>query len=73
MGFPDVTFLPTPTRIYTMFFTNRGRGEGLGTTKCLRTVVGGKQGHAPCRILSSQQSLFLCQLNFMVIITLSES
>ena len=27
-----------------------GRGEGLRTTSCLRTVVGVKQGHAPCNL-----------------------
>ena len=33
MGFQDVAFLP----------------EDLWTTTCLRTVVGGRQGHAPCK------------------------
>ena len=32
------------------------------------TLVGGMQGHAPCKILLLQQSLLLCQLNFMEII-----
>ena len=27
-----------------------GRCEGLRTTSCLRTVVGVKQGHAPCNL-----------------------
>ena len=27
-----------------------GRGESHGTASCRRTVVGGKRGHAPCRI-----------------------
>ena len=26
------------------------RGEGLGTATCFMTVVGGRQGHAPCEI-----------------------
>ena len=30
----------------TIFVQNCGRGEGLGTTTCLITVVGVKQGHA---------------------------
>ena len=34
-------------------------------------MVDGKQGHAPCEILSLQLILFLCQLNFMDIIRLS--
>ena len=40
---------------------------------CLKTVVLGKQGHAPCKILSLKQSLFICQLNFMEIIRMSQS
>ena len=31
-----------------------------------------KQGHAACKVLSLKQSLFLCQLNFMEIIRLSQ-
>ena len=31
----------------------------------LKTVVSGRHVHAPCKILSLQQSLFLCLLNFM--------
>ena len=38
---------------------------------CLKAVVGGKQGHAPCKILLFQQALFLCPSNFMEIIRLS--
>ena len=30
----------------------------MKTTTCLNTVVGGKQGHAPCRILALQQFIF---------------
>ena len=47
------------------FFINCGRSECLGTTTCLKTVAGCKQGHATSKIISLQQSLFLCQLNFM--------
>ena len=32
-----------------------GRGENLGTTTCLNSVVGGKQGYVPCRMPSLQQ------------------
>ena len=28
-----------------------GRCESHGTATCLKTVVGGQQGHAPCKIL----------------------
>ena len=37
----------------TTFLKNCGRGESLWTTTCLRTVFGGKQGHAPCKFLLS--------------------
>ena len=30
------------------------------TATCLETVVGGKQGHAPCKIFLLQQILQLC-------------
>ena len=73
MGYLDVAFLPFRACFPTIFLTNCGMGESLGTTTCPKTVVGGKQGHAPCKILSLQQSLFLCQLNFMEIIRLSWS
>ena len=43
------------------------------TTMCPKTVVGGRQGHAPCEVLLFQQSLFLCQLNVMEIIRMSQS
>ena len=35
----------------TTFFLKCGRGECLMTTTCLVCVVGGMQGHAPCRIV----------------------
>ena len=44
---------------HTTFLKNCGGGEALGTTTCLRVVVGGKQEYAPCKILSLQQSLFV--------------
>ena len=36
-------------------------------------MVVGRQGYAPCKILSLQHNLFLCQLNFIEIIRLSQS
>ena len=71
MGFQDVAFLPSRASFSTTFLKSYGRGESLVTTTCLKTVVGGKQGHAPCKILLLQQSLFLCQLNFLEITRLS--
>ena len=52
-----------------MFLKDCGRGECLGTTACIRTVVGGKYGHAPCSNIDSQIHL-LCCLSFLVIIGL---
>ena len=67
MSFQHVAFLPSRASFHTTFLKNCGRGERLRTTTCLGTVVGGKQGHAPCRILLLQLSPFLCQLNFFEI------
>ena len=50
-GVQDVAFLPSHAWFCTTFLKNCGRCEGLMTTKCLRTVVGGNQGHAPYKIL----------------------
>ena len=70
MGFQDVVFLPLCASFYTTFLKNCGRCESLVTTTCLKTVVVGKQGHAPCKILLLQQSLFLCQSIFIEILRL---
>ena len=63
MDFEDVTFPPH-------FFANCG---SLTTTMCHKTVVGGRQGHVPCKILPLQHSLFLCQSNLMEMMRLSQS
>ena len=70
MSFQDVAFLPSKASFSSTFLRNNGRGEGFCITRCAKTVVGGKQGHAPCRILLLQQSLFLCQSNLMEIMIL---
>ena len=72
MGFQDVVFLSPEVVFPPHFLKNFSKGECLRPTTCLRTVVGGRQGYAPCNILLLQQSLFLCQLNFMEIIRLSK-
>ena len=58
MDFQDVVFLPSQATFYTTFLTNCGRGESPGTTTRLKTVVGGKQGHAPCRMISLHKASF---------------
>ena len=71
MGFQDVACLTSRANFSTHFEKNCGRGESFGTTTCGKTVVRGRQGHAPCVILPLQQSPFLCQLNSEEIIRLS--
>ena len=70
MGYQDVTSCASSS---TTFPKNSGRGESLGITTHPKTVVGGKQGHAPSKILLLQQSLFVCQSSLMEIIGLSHS
>ena len=70
MGFLGIVFLPQ-VNFSSTFLKNCVSGEAFRTTTCLRPVVGGKQGHVPCKIHSLQQSLFLCQLNFIEINRLS--
>ena len=70
MAVQDVASLPSEASFSATFLKHCGRGESLGTTTCLRTVVGGKHRHASCKILLLQQHLFLCQSNFMEIIRL---
>ena len=58
MGFQDVAFLSSRASCFTTFLKYCGRRIGLGTTTCLKTVVGGKQGHAPCKILLLHKASF---------------
>ena len=57
MGFQDVAFLPSRASFFTTFLINCGIDESVRTAACLRTVVGGKHGRAPCKILLLQQIL----------------
>ena len=68
MVFHNVMFLPSEASFSTTFLKNDGRGECLWTATCLKIMVGGRQWDDPCEILSLQQSLFLCNLNFLEII-----
>ena len=47
MDFQDVAFLPSRASFYVTFF---GIKNNLWTATSLRTVVGGRQGHAPCNV-----------------------
>ena len=51
MGFPDVAFLPSRASLTPHFLKKCCNGESLMITICLRTVVGGRQAHALCKIL----------------------
>ena len=52
MRLQEVVFQPFRVSFSTTFLKQCGRGESLGTTTCLRYVVGGKQGYAACQILT---------------------
>ena len=52
IAFLDVAFLSSQASFSTTFLKNCGSGESHGTTTYPRAVVGGKQGHAPCRKLA---------------------
>ena len=67
MSFWDVALLSYRASIPTTFLKHCSRGESLATATCLGAVVGGKQGHAPCKVFSLQQTLFLCQSYFIEI------
>ena len=62
--FHDVAFLPSRASFSTAFLSTISRGKSLKTITCLKTVLGGNQGHAPCKILSLQQSLFFVSVEF---------
>ena len=48
-----------PELVYATYLKKTGRGKGLGTATCLKTVVVGKEGHAPCNILWLQHIFFM--------------
>ena len=48
--------MPSWAALSTTFLKKYGTVESLVTTTCHETVVGGKQGHAPCKILLLHQS-----------------
>ena len=58
MSFQNIAFLFSRVSFCITFLKNYGKGYGFGTAICLKTVVGGKQGHAPCRIFSLHRCSF---------------
>ena len=59
MGFQDVAFLHSKSSFSTTFLKNRGRGESLVTTTCLKTLVKGKQKHAPVKYFCFNKAPFI--------------
>ena len=54
-----------------MFILCSGRGVGLRTATCLKTVVGAIKGMLPVKYFCSNKFSFLCRSNFMMIISLT--
>ena len=54
MGSQDVAFLPSRASFSIVFAKICGRGEILGTTTCLRTVVGSSKGIFPVKLWLGQ-------------------
>ena len=55
MGFNDVASMPSQSSFSTTVPKSCDRSESLRITTCSKTVVAGKQGHAPCILLLLQQ------------------
>ena len=71
MGFQDVAFLLSRGSFLPHFLKIVVEVKALGPPRVSITVVGGRQGHSLGKILFLQRNLFLCQLNFLVIMRLS--
>ena len=56
MGYHDAEFLPFRDSSYTTFHKYCGRGEILGTTICLETVVGVSKSMLPVRHVCSNKA-----------------
>ena len=70
MGFHDVALLPSRAIFSSPHFLIIVVVMKASGPPHVLKLVGGKQGHAPCKIILLQQSLFLYHLNFMEIIRL---
>ena len=60
MDFLDVEFPPSRTSFSTTFLENCGIDESLGTTTCLKTVVGVRKVLLPVKYLCSNKASSLC-------------
>ena len=70
MSFQDGAFLPSLASFLSAFLKHCGRGACpcLPPTTCLKTVVGGRQVHAPRKVPLLHNASFWCQSNLMEII-----
>ena len=59
MSFEHVVVLPSRATFYITLLKNCGGGDSLSTATCLIAVLGGQQGHTPCKILPFQELLFV--------------
>ena len=73
MDYHDVAVLPYKACLSAELQKNYDRRRGHGAATYLKTVVMRKRGHASCKKLFLQQSVFSCHLNLMGIIRLSQS
>ena len=64
MVFLDAAFFSYHASFFTIFLENCGRGESLRTSTCHRSVSGGMQGYAPCKMHLLQQNLFFVSFEF---------
>ena len=60
MSVQDTAFLLPEAFTSTTFLKHCGRGESLGTTTCLITVVGVSKGMLPVKYFSFLKSFLLC-------------
>ena len=61
VGFKDVAIQPSGASFSTTFLNNCGRGEGLGTTTCPKTMVGVCKGmHHVIYLRSNKASFYVC-------------
>ena len=61
-AFPGCSIPAQPRLFYIIFLRNFDHNESFRADTCLENVVGGKQGHAPCKIFLLHQRFFYVRL-----------
>ena len=59
MSFQDVVLLSSRASFHTTFLRQYDKCESLGTTTCIKTVVGVSKGMLPVKYFHLQQPLFV--------------